>query len=181
MVLSDASAVITISPSMAADFNAIVPRHYDVITNGFDSDDTIPGNLVEPDSKFTISHIGTMVNTRNPVVFWEAIRSLLQENKDLGNDLLIKLVGKVDFKVRESIEQIGLSRYVENIPYIPHKEVVKIQQQSRVLFLVINDTPNARMILTGKFFEYLAARRPVLCLGRLTGMQRKYLKKQKQG
>ena len=48
---------------------------------------------------------------------------------------------------------------------MPHDEVVNCQRQSQVLLLIINNTPNSRMILTGKFFEYLAARRPVLCLG----------------
>lgn len=169
MVLSNASAVISISPSMADDFNSIYMRHYDIITNGFDWDDMNPTNLVELDQKFSISYIGTMVSTRNPITFWEAIRSVLKENKDFGNDLVIKLVGKVDFKVRESVEQFGLSRYVENIGYTPHKEVVKIQQESQVLLLVINNTPNSGMILTGKFYEYLAARRPVLCLGPVDG------------
>ena len=36
---------------------------------------------------------------------------------------------------------------------------------SALLLLVINDTPNSRGILTGKLFEYLASRRPVVCIG----------------
>jgi glycosyltransferase involved in cell wall biosynthesis len=180
-VLSKASAVISISPSMAEDFNNILPRHYDIITNGFDWGDVNPSTLVETDKKFTISHIGTMVSTRNPVVFWKAIQSILKENADFGRDLLIKLVGKVDFKVRESIEQSGLSTCVEYIGYTPHREVVKIQQQSQVLLLVINDTPNAAMILTGKFYEYLAARRPILCLGPVDGDAAKILEETKSG
>jgi len=181
MVLSNASAVISISPSMVDDFNKIHSRHYDIITNGFDWEDVNPINLVELDRKFSISYIGTMVSTRNPIAFWEAVQSILEENKDFGNDLIIKLVGKVDFKVHDSVKQFGLSRYVENIGYTPHKEVVKVQQQSQVLLLVINDTPNSRMILTGKFFEYLAARRPVLCLGPVDGDAAKILNQTNAG
>lgn len=180
-VLSKASAVISISPSMADDFNKILKRNYDIITNGFDWEDVNPTNLVELDRKFSISYIGTMVSTRNPIAFWKAIQSILKENKNFGDDLVIKLVGKVDFKVRDSVEQSGLSRYVENIAYAPHKEVGKIQQQSQVLLLVINDTPNSGMILTGKFFEYLAARRPVLCLGPVDGDAAKILNQTNAG
>jgi hypothetical protein len=58
-----------------------------------------------------------------------------------------------------------LSEYIEKIDYMPHAEVVKVQQQSQILLLLINNSPNAKSILTGKFFEYLAARRPIVCIG----------------
>ncbi len=163
-VLRRANAVTVISNSMADDFSKIHPRSYTVITNGYDSDDTgMPAPI--PDSKFSIAHIGTLVSTRNPVTLWEALKALLSTHPDLAGDLEIKLVGKVDFTVTTSLESYGLSRFVRRIDYMPHDEVVKCQQQSQVLLLIINNTPNSKMILTGKFFEYLAARRPILCLG----------------
>jgi glycosyltransferase involved in cell wall biosynthesis len=167
-VLSEASSVTVISPVMAESFGKTVNRNYEVITNGFDSEDSAKG---EPpvDQKFSISHIGTMVSSRNPLAFWEAVRSILNENEEFAKDLVIKLVGKTDFRVTESIAKYGLEKYVERVSYLPHNEVVRIQQVSQVLLLVINETPNARMILTGKFFEYLAAKRPILCLGPVDG------------
>jgi hypothetical protein len=50
-----------------------------------------------------------------------------------------------------------------------------------VLLLIINNTPNAKMILTGKFFEYLAAKRPVLCLGPEDGDAARILNETKAG
>jgi glycosyltransferase involved in cell wall biosynthesis len=167
-VLRRADAVTVISNSMADDFNKIYNRSYTVITNGFDSAD-VAHPAPAPDKKFTIAHIGTLASSRNPVTFWEALQSLLTTHHDLANDLEIKLVGKVDLTVTSSLENFGLTRFVNKINYMPHDEVVKYQQQSQVLLLIINNTPNAKMILTGKFFEYLAARRPILCLGPVDG------------
>ena len=167
-VLQKADAVSVISNTMAEDFYKIHKRSYKVITNGFDSDDTGLQPL-DRDKKFSIAHIGTLVNTRNPITLWEALKSLLSTHPDLTEDLEIKLVGKVDFTVTRSLEEFGLSRFVRRIDYMPHSEVVSCQRQSQVLLLIINNTPNAKMILTGKFFEYLAAQRPVLCLGPADG------------
>ena len=163
-VIRNADAVSVISNSMAESFAQIFDRRYEVITNGYDTDD-LCHPAPEPDKKFSISHIGTLVSTRNPVTLWEALQCLLGVIPGLADDLEIKLVGKVDFTVTASLERFGLSRFVRKISYLPHDEVVRCQQQSQVLLLIINNTPNAKMILTGKFFEYLAANRPILCLG----------------
>ncbi len=82
-----------------------------------------------------------------------------------NTSLEIKLVGKVDISVIKSIEENNLESNFRKIDYLPHDEVIKEQQRSQVLLLLINNAPNAKGILTGKVFEYLAAHRPVLCIG----------------
>ena len=39
------------------------------------------------------------------------------------------------------------------------------QQQSQVLLLLINNSPNARTIIPGKLYEYLGSGRPLLAIG----------------
>ena len=180
-VLKNASAVTVISQSMADDFIKILPRNYEVITNGFDHEDTDVTEAVTRDAKFSIAHIGTLVNTRNPVALWKALRELADERADFKKDLEIKLVGKVDVTVRSSISESGLDGCLRKIDYLPHDEVVRVQQQSQVLLLIINNTPNASMILTGKFFEYLAAKRPVLCIGPENGDAARILNETRAG
>lgn len=163
-VLKKADEVVVISNSMKTDFLKLLKRDYSVITNGYDQDD-IAGVDARIDERFSVAHIGTMVKTRNPLLLWEVLSEEVLKDTDFANDLEIKLVGSVDYSVTESIEAAGLGNYVNRISYVPHNEVVKIQQQSQVLLLLINDTPNAKVILPGKFFEYMAARRPILCIG----------------
>jgi len=164
-VLSGATAVTEISSAMAEDLHRRVPRSYDVITNGFDPDDLQLPSEILTDRKFSIAHIGTLSASRNPLTLWSALNEIAAENPSFAADLEIKLVGKVDFSILRSAEEAGLTKYLRRIEYMPHDQVVVCQRQSQVLLLVINNTPNAGMILTGKFFEYLAAGRPILCLG----------------
>jgi len=168
-VLKNADAITVVSSSMAHDFNKLHPREYNVITNGYDTDDVELELEIIKDQKFSISHIGTMVKTRNPIILWRVLSELVKDETDFAHDLEIKLVGKVDFSVWDALDEAGLKPFVSKVDYLPHSTVTRIQQKSQVLLLLINDTPNANVILTGKFFEYLAARRPILCIAPVDG------------
>jgi glycosyltransferase involved in cell wall biosynthesis len=163
-VLEKADRVIVVGKGMANDFKKTVNRDYHIITNGFDEADFDTGS-VQPDTKFTFAHIGAMVPARNPVTFWKAIHELVLKDPDLANDLEIKLVGQVDYSVRELIDRLELQKYVRFIPYLPHNKAMKLQREVGVLLLVINNTPNAKMVVTGKIFEYIHSGRPILCIG----------------
>jgi hypothetical protein len=173
-ILKNADALTVISKSMAEDMKKLFDRQYEVITNGYDVEANTSNVVL--DTKFSIAHIGSLVKTRNPEVLWATLDSLIKNEaeyftdvKKFTDNLEIKLVGKVDYSVKESLKKYDLERYVTYIDYLPHDEVAIVQQQSQVLLLLLNNTPNAKMILTGKFFEYLAAKRPILCIGPTDG------------
>lgn len=163
-VLESATKVVVVGRTMAREFDRIVPRTYHVITNGFDEKD-IPEEAAEVDSRFSLVHIGSMGPARNPVVLWDVLCKMSAELPGFKDDLLIRFIGKTDHTILASIEEQGLGEYLEKTDYLPHDEVVKEQRQAAVLLLIINNSPNARLILTGKFFEYMASGRPILGIG----------------
>lgn len=163
-VVQKADAVVVVSGGMMQEFKVLQPKRLVMIPNGFDTADVQKTNA-QPDQQFTISHIGTMNAARNPEVVWKAIRQLCDENIFFKKDLKIQLIGKVDFSVLESLKNHQLFDKTEKTDYLPHAEAIQRQQSSQVLLLIINNTPNAKGILTGKFFEYIASGRPVLGVG----------------
>ncbi|HVA98493.1 MAG TPA: glycosyltransferase family 4 protein [Bacteroidia bacterium] len=172
-VLKNADSVISVGKTMSEEFEKIIfdakiksenKNKFRVITNGFDSDD-VSSEKIMLDKKFSIAHIGTMAKSRNPKAFWKVLGELIQENKTFENDLEIKLVGKIDISILKNIELFKLEKQLKKIDYLSHNEIVKVQQQSQILLLVLNNTHNAKSILTGKMFEYLSAQRPILCIG----------------
>ena len=174
-VLKRADAVVSIGERMTGDLRQIYvavgglnTKKFVTITNGYDDDDLLKGN-VPLDPRFSIAHIGTLVKDRNAPELWRVLSRLVQERPDFAARLEIKLVGKVDIHVREELELLGLTSYVRYIPYMPHDAVIAEQQRSHALLLLVNRTPNAKAILTGKIFEYMASGRPVLAIGPLDG------------
>ena len=179
-VLENADRVLAVSPSMANDFRKITSCEPEVLTNGYDPDDfasTHTGTI----NRFSILHLGTMNKDRNHPVFWKVIARLADKNPAFRKQLHLHLIGKVDYSVLEQISLYGLDEYVTREPYVDHEHIMDKLKSAAVLYLPINNTPNAEMTLTGKLFEYLAAERPVVSTGPVHGDAAQILKETGSG
>ncbi len=165
-VLKNADAVLVVGITMQENFS---PYNSNVITvtNGFDEVLTLEN--VELDSKFTVTHIGLMNADRNPKMLWEVLSEIIAENKEFAADFELKLIGKADASVIADISTFRLSNNVQVIDYVTHDKVVEFQQKSQVLLLIVNNVPSAKGIITGKIFEYLMAKRPILAIAPIDG------------
>lgn len=167
-VVSTADVILVVSNQMKKEFLPLNPKRIEVVTNGYDEDE-VSAEEIELDPKFSIVHVGTLNSARNPDALWRALSELIEENSSLRNDLSIKLVGQIDHSVIESINHYKLNSYLAVTDFLPHSKAIDVQRKSQVLLLVVNNTPNAQGILTGKFFEYLGSGRVVLGIGPQNG------------
>ncbi len=179
-VLSGADRVTIVSWNWALDFNRLFPRHYEVITNGFDPDDfIIPGQKIA--DTFELTHIGSLNKDRNPELLWEVLAEICSENEGFRDDLRLRFIGKCDVSLVQSLENYQLLSRTEKIEYMPHEEVLKESAGSQVLLLLLNNTPNVMGIVPGKIFEYLATRRPILCIGPSEGDSARIIREAQAG
>lgn len=160
-VLKNADEIIVVGNSMKENY-AKFSNNLTVITNGYDTEPSTEN--VTLDKKFSITHIGLMNADRNHLFFWKVLSEIVKENESFKNDLEIKLIGKVDDSILKSIQHFGLESNLNLIKYLPHDEVLKNQLTSQVLLLSINNVPASKGIITGKVFEYLQAKRPILAI-----------------
>jgi hypothetical protein len=167
-VVQTSDCVVVVSQGMKEEFELMHPKKLQVITNGYDESDVLKDE-VALDQKFSITHTGTLNAARNPQTVWAVLSEICSENKVFKADLQIQLIGKVDYSVLEDIRQSGLHDHLLKIDYLSHKEAIVKQNGSQVLLLLINQSANAKGILTGKFYEYLAAKRPILAVGPTDG------------
>lgn len=162
--LQSADAVVTISRHVALELEEKGGRPVEVITNGYEFEEFDP-KTIPYDHFFTLAHFGSMPASRNPRGVWEVLQKLTQESEEWKKHLKIKLVGPVDASIKEDLKNHGLESYTEHIPQVSHAESLAMQKHTAMLLLVANTTGVSKGTLTGKFFEYLGARRPILAIG----------------
>ena len=162
-VLQNSDAVLVVGKTMKENFKQF-SKNIHVITNGFDTEKNILKTRGVLDVKFSITHIGLMNADRNPKILWEVISELIKENSNFKKDIEIKLIGKIADDVEDSLLKLP-NEIINKIGYVSHQKVKKYQQESQVLLLAVNKVPSAKGIITGKIFEYLQAKRPILAIG----------------
>ncbi len=167
-VLATADRVVTVSWSWGRELEALGGRPVDVITNGFDTENfkITSGQL---STTFSITHIGSMNKDRNPPHLWSVLKEIASENKAFKKDLEIVLVGQTDITIIRDIERFGLTKNLEQINHMPHQQAMERLSQSQLLLLPLNNTPNISGVMPGKLYEYMGAKRPILCIGSTTG------------
>ena len=167
-VLTNADRIITVSEEVGKLLSRKIPdstAKIAVIPNGYDDTDFENVATVQNES-FTITYTGTISMNYRIDQFVEAVSLLPGEVKD---QLKIRFVGNVPDKIINLFNQKNLGAMVEVLGYIPHQQAISQMAGASILLLTIPDSPDNKGIVTGKFFEYLAAQRPILAIGPLGG------------
>ena len=178
-VLKNADCVLTVSNSLKEEFSKTTNR-VEVITNGFD-DEVITENNIIKDTKFTISYIGLLPKQSNPRVLFKVLKELCSRNKDFKNDLKLNFIGDISDEVKTEISNNQLNENTNFVGYVNHNKAIEYQKKAQVLLLLIPNIEKSKGILTGKLFEYLTAKRPILAIGPEEGDLSEILKETNSG
>ena len=166
-VLDGATRVIAVSPLVQDEFKTMTKTPVELITNGYDEDDF--KRNVELDENFNITHTGLFASDGNPETLWKVLARKCEDDEEFRRSLRIRLVGKTDREITDSIEAAGLGGNLKDFGYQDHEMAVREQLNATILILPLRKEPEYRAVLPGKLFEYLASRRPILGIGQTDG------------
>ncbi len=158
-ILMESDACMTVSKRLAESFGGI-----NVLNNGVSLTGLMERN--PNDAYFTIGYFGMLNELRNPRQLWQLLDQMCRENQIFANKLKVRIGGIVAESIKKEILSLSkLGSKVEFLGYLPHHSIQKEYSKCQVLLLLQNKSDNSPWILPVKFFEYLVAKRMILCLG----------------
>ena len=163
--ISHFTAVSKTYISTLSSFYKIDPKSTTLIYNGYDSED------------FACSAEFTEVDFENPVIryvgflthlpsFENLIKALVKVNKSRAAQrqvpLQLEIIGQNNkAQLQEVLDKHFAWNWCKIIGYVPHHEAIKLMLSANILLLMQHGEAG---VLTGKLFEYIGARRPILLL-----------------
>jgi len=175
-----ADKITIVSPTWKKELEIIGARNVSVIPWGYDPDD-YDHLLHNPSDNFIISHLGILGYDRNPKILFKVIAELISVNPIFKQKVRLKFPGQIDYSVKECVSKYKLDDFVDLPGNLNRKEALQLMKDSNLLLLLLNKQANAKGRIPGKLFEYLAVKRPILCIGDTNGDSANIITKTKSG
>jgi len=165
-MLASADAITAVTRPFVEKLKEVHTRqniHY--IPFSFDPNEMNPG--VKLSDKFTVVHTGNLYNgKRDPEKFFLALSELIREGKIDPKDVQIEFFGKREGWLEDEIKKYDLQGMVNVNGVVSREESINAQRKAQMLLLLTWDNPGESMVCPGKLYEYLAAGRPIISIGR---------------
>ncbi len=172
MVLDKADLVLTVGPSMRQHLiqkGGIDANKVSFIYNGYDEAD-FKGIEYSIDPFFyTICFVGMLTESQPITSFLIALKYFYVNNHSICKHLKFRIVGNVSKEIIQEIELVVPDLSVEYIGYVQKSRAISYMLSADLLFNSLAEMGNSELLISGKLMEYIAANKPILCLGNPNG------------
>jgi hypothetical protein len=173
--LAMADALVTISPYLAEKLKKLHNKRIYSITNGFSEEETDKYEDKLTD-KFTITYTGILyLAKRDPIKLFQAVNELISNKIVDANDIEIRFYGPKESWLEEEIKSINIKKIAKLYGLVDRMTALKKQRESQLLLLLLWDHPEEKNVATGKLFDYLGSKRPILAIGGSKGFVKEIL------
>lgn len=140
------------------------------IPNGFDPADYTGMTKLYP-SKFFLTYTGQVrTDCQDPEILFKTISRLIQKNMIDRSKIRLRFYGEITRKLHADINKYQMTDIVEATGVRRRRnEIISKQMESSLLLVFAALDPQNTGTATGKVYEYLAARRPILAIGKPAG------------
>jgi hypothetical protein len=173
--LAMTDALVTISPYLAEKLKELHKKKIFSITNGFSYEQTDSDNA-KLTEKFSITYTGELyLSKRDPIKLFQALNELILKKIVDPNDIDIRFYGTKENWLDEEIKSFNFEKIAKSQGPVNRMTSLKKQRESQLLLLLLWDHPEEKNIATGKLFDYLGSKRPILAIGGYKGFVKEIL------
>ncbi|NNC82956.1 MAG: hypothetical protein HKN79_05215 [Flavobacteriales bacterium] len=176
-VLSEADHVTVVSEGMKREFENRA-KGISVVFNGYDDADMLTDAIREKDT-FTIRYIGNLKPNQEVEAFNRALSQCVREIDGFQQEVRLQLIGNKDPGLLDRLASQDRSELIQSIEPVNHERAVGYMKGAELLLFIIPKASNNKLIITGKLFEYLASRTPILAIGPSDGDAAEILRRAK--
>ena len=175
-ILAKADALVTVSEPWVARLQEKAPKTpAHCITNGFDPEDFsfLPVPLTQ---SFSITYTGLLYEgKRDPSPLLEVLSELIQSGALVRSDVVVRFYGPFEPWLQALVGKYSLEGVVKIHDVVSRAQALRSQAESQILLLIGWHDLKERGQHTGKLFEYLGSKRPILALGGSYGVMSEVL------
>ena len=161
-IMKSADKIVTVSKPWAQKQASFLKRHIDVVPNGYTINkkrseiiSQLPG--LEND-KIYILYVGAIYfNSQDVLLFFESIENLNLENIE------VHFIGNYSYELEYLINKRNLESKVKQIGKFSRNESQELQKKYD--YLLFFDLKNDDGWILLKFYEYIGANKPIICIG----------------
>lgn len=177
--VATASALVTVSEPLAETLRANHRVPVSVVLNGYDLEDYPPRSRETPrPSAVSVAYTGMAYpGKQDPGPLFEALRRM----RCGGGDVEVQFYGRYLDWVATLAADAGVSGQVAVHPVIPYRDALRVQREADLLLLLLWRDESNPGVYTGKLFEYLGARRPILAIGPKNGVAAELIRARRAG
>jgi glycosyltransferase involved in cell wall biosynthesis len=166
-LMRDAAAAVTVSEPLADDLRGRHPGlDVTVVENGIEQAEVARAHTradgFRDRGQFVVAYTGNFFGQQRAAEFLAGVERALADEPALRDDLLVRFVGGL--KPQELERARALGEVFEHVRFLRHDDVLAQQRAADLLLFYVASGRGSRGVFTGKVFEYVAARRPVLAL-----------------
>ncbi|WP_232280568.1 glycosyltransferase [Chloroflexus aggregans] len=159
-----AAGLVTVSEPLARALRLRYNLPTEVVLNGFDPADYPPMRPTRADPQLTIVYTGAIYLNRRAAPLFAALQRLGARAARVRVTVYSHSISGI-VAIRSEAQQYGVEHLLDVRDAVPHREALAQQRAADVLLLLLWNDPRERGVYTGKLFEYLGARRPILGIG----------------
>jgi hypothetical protein len=171
ILIAGALRITAVSTGQAKLIGGWLGREVDVIYNGSDDHDFATINefeLIPSRKAVLLRYIGTVQDGKlYPYKeFLEAFAHFARSSVARSMDIKVEFIGPGSETLAELVQVLEIEPYVALKPSVSMLEAKRLMRDSSILiFFDVRSSFEIPGVLSGKIFEYLAARRPIISVG----------------